>query len=283
MQNPQQSPGRSLLVRAEIWGSDMDRFVLRNPFVEIDGVLVDLDAFAAPAGCEMCGNCCLDGVTVPRETALKLAPHLGEISRRYLPPGRADKAGWKYSRSWDTDFTNIVKIAPGRTGCGFLYEKEGRLLCSIHSWAVDTGRDPLEHLPFECFMYPVAILPYDGLLHPGKHLLTIRSDRNTGIVDVYGPGRAVRRSLLRRLLLEVRTWIGRKTGLLRKGPGVAEDCYFRNTPGVKKSPAYLYFSGAVSWNFGKDFQSKLAEAVERHRSAGERSTGDGGTGPRPRA
>ena len=45
-------PAEKLRVRAEIWGTDMDRFVLRNPVIDIDGVLVDLAAFAPSAGCE---------------------------------------------------------------------------------------------------------------------------------------------------------------------------------------------------------------------------------------
>src|SRR6185436_11813563 len=97
----------------------------------------DLDAFAAPAGCEMCGNCCTWGATVPAGVAAKLAPHVAEIAAKYLPAERRAAAGWSFSRDWDTDFTNIVQIAPGRKACGFLYEKEGRHLCSIHSWALD--------------------------------------------------------------------------------------------------------------------------------------------------
>jgi hypothetical protein len=227
-------------------------------------VLVDLEAFATPAGCEMCGNCCSWGATVPADAARKLSPHVAEIAERYLPAHRRAGAGWNFSRAWDTDFTNIVKIGPGRKACGFLYERDGRYLCSIHSWSLDTGRDPLDYLPFECFMFPVAILDYDGLLHPGKQLLTVRTGRNSRIVDVYGPGRAVRRSLLRRLLLEIRTSIRNRFSAFRRGRDPEEECYFRNVPGVRKEPSYLYFGRAVTWYYGKEFHGKLADAVLAH-------------------
>jgi len=250
-------------VRAEIWGTDMDRFVLRHPFVEIDGVLVDLEAFSPPAGCEMCGNCCTWGARVPAERAQKLLPHLAEITGRYLPAHRSEKAGWSYSPAWDTEYTNIVETGPGKKACGFLYEKEGRHMCAIHSWAADTGRDPLDYLPFECFMFPVAILPYDGILHPGKQLLTVRTERNNALVTVYGPGPSLRRSLLRRLTHEIGEWVRRRTASLRPGKDINEECYFRNTPGIRKDPAFVYFGGAISWYFGKEFHEKLSAEVKQ--------------------
>lgn len=260
-------PEENIQVRAEAWGSDMDRFVLRNPVAEIDGVLVDVAAFQAPAGCEMCGHCCLDGTTVPREVGERLAPHVAEIAGRYLPADRRDKAGWRFSPAWDCDMTNIVTIAPGKKGCAFLFEKEGRSLCSIHAWSLDTGRNPLDFLPFECFMFPVAIVPYDGILHPGKRLLTIFTARTSRIVDLYGPGRSMRHSLLRRLAFDLGRWMKRKSPWRRWRPARDEECYFRNTPGVHKAPGYEYFRGAVSWNFGTEFYEKFVEAV---RSDGAR-------------
>lgn len=256
-----------LAVRAEAWGSDMDRHVLRNPVAVIGDVVADLGAFAAPAGCEMCGNCCSWGTTVPRETARALAPHVEEIARKYLPEHRRADAGWSYSARWDCDVTPVVQVGPGRKGCAFLYEKEGRYLCSIHSWALDTGRDPYDVLPFECFMIPVAVVPYDGLLHPGKSFLTIRTPANARYVGVYGPARSLRHSLLRRILHEVGRLVRRKTSWLRRGPDLEEECYFRETPGIAKEPAHRYFRGPISWYFGREFYGKFAAEMERFLEA----------------
>ncbi len=250
----------------------MDRFVLRHPMADIDGVLVDLEAFAPAAGCEMCGNCCTWGARVPAGAAEKLLPHLPDITGKYLPEGRRDQAGWNFSPRWDTQYMNIVEVGPNRKACGFLYEKEGRWMCSIHSWASDTGRDPLDYLPFECFMFPVAILPYDGILHPGKQLLTVRTERNTSIVNIYGPGPSLSRSFLRRLAYEIGLWVRGRISWLRGGAGVNEECYFRNTPGIRKDPAFVYFGGAIAWYFGKEFYEKLSAAVRKFSSEENRES-----------
>jgi hypothetical protein len=125
-------------------------------------------------------------------------------------------------------------------------------------------------------MFPVAVMPYDGMLHPGKRVLTIRTERNTRLVDVYGPVRTLRRSLLRRIAYDLKELLKRKIPFLRRGDGIQAECYFRNTPGVRKEPAYVYFGGAVGWYFGESFLSKLQEAVKEFSAGRDKTAGSPG-------
>lgn len=251
-------------LRAEVWGSDMDRYVLRNPMVEIDGVLVDANAFfATRSGCDTCGSCCTWGTTIPRETADTLSPHLREIGERYIPAERRNRLGWTFSHAWDMEYTNIVPIDGKRKACCFLYKDGERYLCSIYSWAEATGRDPFDYWPFECTMYPIAVLPYKGLLHEGKTLLTLRMEKTWGLVDIYGPARPLSRSLLRRFAFEVRAFARRvlgRAGLAFRDADAASDCYFRDA-GYTKPPSYLYYAKHLKWYFGDDFYARLQAAA----------------------
>lgn len=255
------SPELKKNLRAEVWGSDMDRYVLRHKVVEIDNVLVDIDAFfGTRAGCDLCGRCCTYGSTIPEETATKLEPHLNEIAQRYLPAERREKIGWTFSKAWDMKYTNITKIDKGMTACSFLYKKGDQYLCSIYSWAQDTNRDPADYWPFECFMYPMAVLQYEGILHPGKLLLTLRIPQTWHITKIYGFTRPLERSSLRRVLYELRTAIARRiASVITRRPRRSDlgDCYFDGLP-HQKQPSYIYFSKQIRRQFGDDFYEKLS-------------------------
>jgi hypothetical protein len=74
-------------LRAKIWGSDMDRYVLKHPVEEIDDFTVDVEAFFKTRGtCISCGNSCTWGTTIPEETTHKLEGVLDEIRQDYRPP-----------------------------------------------------------------------------------------------------------------------------------------------------------------------------------------------------
>ncbi|MFO0982707.1 MAG: hypothetical protein U1E76_13410 [Planctomycetota bacterium] len=251
-------------LRAEVWGSDMDRYVLRHPVVEIDRVLVDAEAFfTTTSGCDRCGNCCRRGTTIPAATAQALAPHLHEIAERYLPAGRRHQVGWKFSADWDLDLTHLVAVDEHTTGCCFLYRQGEHYLCSIYSWAVATGRELYRYWPFECIMYPLAILPYRGILHPGKDLLTLRRPESAHIVDVYGDHRPLERSPLRRVLRELRQRVRRKLqrlGLARATRPAPGDCYFQDL-GVPKAASYVYFADQIRWHYGEPFYRQLCQVA----------------------
>lgn len=251
-------------LRAEIWGTDMDRYVLRHPIIEIDGVLVDVKAFfQTRAGCDLCGRCCAHGANVPEEIALKLEPHLSEIAERYIPAERRNEVGWAFSHAWDLKYTNISRIDSHTKACSFLYKSGDQYLCSIYSWALDTKRDPSDFWPFECFMYPMAIVPYDGILHPGKLLLTLRLPQNWHLIEFYGPGRALNRSLLRKILYELKNaLVGRlqALGLAKTRPEDKGDCYFA-VSSQQKVPSFRYFEKQISKQFGSEFYEKLSSAA----------------------
>jgi hypothetical protein len=74
-------------LRAKIWRSDMDRYVLKHPVEEIDDFTVDVEAFFKTRGtCISCGNSCTWGTTIPEETTHKLEGVLDEIRQDYRPP-----------------------------------------------------------------------------------------------------------------------------------------------------------------------------------------------------
>ncbi|MBI4547787.1 MAG: hypothetical protein HY707_07400 [Ignavibacteriae bacterium] len=254
-------------LRAEVWGTDMDRYVLRHPMVEIDGVLIDVEAFfKTRSGCDKCGKCCTFGTSMPKETAEKLQQHLPEIAERYIPPERRPQVGWHFSNTWNINYTNIVKIDSRRKGCCFLYKSGDQYLCSIYSWALETQRDPFEYWPFECIMYPIAIIPYKGILHDGKTLLTLRMPQTWHIVDIYGPTRSLQRSVVRRLAYELKNGLLRRLhrlGLFSKSNRFASDCYFQNS-GYTKPLSYVYFSKHIRWYFGDEFYEKMCEVAQHY-------------------
>jgi hypothetical protein len=252
-------------LRAEIWGTDMDRYVLRNPFIEIGDILVDVRAFfSTRAGCDMCGFCCSWGTSVSAETAERLAPHVQEIGERYIPAERRGQLGWHFAKDWDINYTNIVKVDSTHTGCCFLYKDGERYLCSIYSWAQATKREVFDYWPFECILYPVSVLPYKGILHEGKTLLTLRMAQSWHIIDTYGNTRPLQKSVLKRILFDLRLSLAYRLGKLGihvENEDTRQDCYFKE--GHHQKPlAYVYFEQQLRWYFGDNFyESMCAEAA----------------------
>ncbi len=256
-------------LRVEVWGSDMDRYALQHPLVEIDNVLVDAHAlFGSQAACELCGTCCAGGTSIPAKTAEKLAPHLQEIAEMYIPEERRNALGWRHESPSRRGLhkTNIVRIGAKKKGCCFLYKDGERYLCSIYAWAEKTNKDLYEYWPFECIMYPLAVLPYNGILHPGKLLVTLRMPENWKLVDVYGSFRRTG-SVLGNAVREIKALVRQffeKWGFntFVEPPPIL--CYF-NASQLPKQASYIYFGQQLRWYFGDEFYQKVAEAAERYK------------------
>ncbi|HQU74255.1 MAG TPA: hypothetical protein PLG66_18255 [Calditrichia bacterium] len=260
-------------LRAEVWGSPMDRYVLDNPVLEIGDMLVDQKAFfETRSTCEMCGFSCSEGTTFPRETVEKLTPLLEEIRNGYIPPERREKAGWYFSQAYQMDYSHLVELEPGRRGCGFLFKKNGHYLCAIYAWALDNHKKPYDFWPFECIMYPVAIQPYQGVLHgENKSLLTVRLPQNQHLTEVYGD-RPTNRSFYAqwrqevkfRLKQKLREWTFRKP--VKPRPPALE-AHFCDREGWTKPLSYQYYAPALRWYFGEDFYRELCQRAELYLAA----------------
>ena len=80
---------------AEIWGSDLDRYVLKHLVEDIDDFIVDVEAFfKTRSTCVSCDNSCTWGTTIPVETTRKLEGVLDEIRQGQLPTDRWNTVGW---------------------------------------------------------------------------------------------------------------------------------------------------------------------------------------------
>jgi hypothetical protein len=260
---------KKMKIRAEVWGNDLDRYILRHPIIAIDDVLIDAEAFfKTNSGCDFCGNCCLHGASMPRETAENLQSHLNEIVSRYIPADRRDQVGWhESSQKKELQWTNLVEIDRNKKGCCFLYKDGERYFCSIYSWAFETQRTIYDYWPFECIMYPLAILPYNGILHPGKTFITLRRKQNWFLVDVYG-GIKHEGMVLGRLYREVKNLLFqrmRSWRLLDDIEILPDDCYFKKS-GQYKKLSYMYFEPQLIWYFGEEFYQKVCAAARQFTS-----------------
>lgn len=271
-----------LRLRAEVWGTPMDRYVLENPVVRIGNVVVDARAlFDTRSTCEMCSRSCTWGTNISSDVAAKLSPLLDGIRERYIPAGRRDKAGWHWSDYWRQNVTHIVTLENGHDGCGFLYNRQGRYLCAIYSWAADNGLDPFDLWPFDCILYPIAIQPYKGILHPGCDLLTLSLPHNRHLIDVYSspPEHESVYDIVRREL------VARIKAKLRSLPFVPSrpernpkpEPHFRERDGWVKPYSYRYYGRNLRWYFGDAFHAELAaqgDAWHAARSGDDRGAGD---------
>jgi len=271
---------KQIRLRAEIWGTDMDRYVLKHPVEEINDYIVDVEAFfKTRSTCVNCGKACTWGTTIPEGNAQKLAPVLDEIRQGYIPKERWDSVGWSYSKEWKALTTNIVELEDGSKGCSFLYKKDGKGFCSIYSWASEKKLSIYDYFPFECIMYPIVVMPYDGLLYPNKTFLTLRLPQNWGLVDVYGY-RPNYKSVYHIWRMEIKKRIRRKLWFIPrfkkrkiKGytieqnvKGVALEDHFCEIKNWIKPLSYVYYGQNLTWYFGKEFYDKLCDRAENYLS-----------------
>jgi hypothetical protein len=260
---------KQINLRAEIWGSDMDRYVFKHPVEEIDDIIVDIEAlFKTRSTCEMCGTSCTAGTTIPEETAQKLAPVLDEIRQGYIPKERRNSVGWSYSKEYKASTTNIVELEDGNKGCCFLYKKEGKSLCSIYSWASEKQVPIFDYFPFECIMYPIAVMPYRGILYPNKTFLTLRLPQNWGLVDIYGdrPGNTSVYGIWRKEIknrIRKKLWFIPKFKKRNKKEIPLEDHFCERIDWIKPL-SYVYYGKILAWYFGKEFYEKLCERAKKY-------------------
>jgi hypothetical protein len=262
---------KHIKLRAEIWGSDMDRYVLKHPVEEIDDIIVDVEAFfKTRSTCEMCDICCTWGSTIPEETTQKLVGVLDEIRQGYIPKERWNSVGWHYSKEYKAAYTNIVELEGGNKGCCFLYKKENKNLCAIYSWALEKQAPIFDYWPFECIMYPIAVMPYRGLLYPNKTFLTLRLPQNWELVDIYGdrPNNNSVYSIWRK---EIKKRIRKKLRFIpklkkRNIKGVSLESHFCERKDWVKPQSYVYYNQIVTWYFGKEFYEKLCEQAKKYLS-----------------
>ncbi|MCZ6702736.1 MAG: hypothetical protein O6940_06800 [Ignavibacteria bacterium] len=260
---------KQIKLRAEIWGSDMDRYVLKHPVEEIDDFIVDVEAFfKTRSTCVSCGNSCTSGTTIPEETAQKLAPILDEIKLGYIPKERWNSVGWSYSEEYKTAHTNIVELEDGHKGCSFLYKKEGKHLCAIYSWALEKQVPIFDYWPFECIMYPIAVMPYKGLLYPNKTLLTLRLPQNWELVDIYGDrpnNNSVysiwRKEIKKRIRKKLRFIPKLKKRSIKEIPLEAHFCEIKDWV---KPLSYVYYGRVLTWYLGEEFYAKLCERADKY-------------------
>jgi len=269
---------KQIRLRAEIWGTDMDRYVLKHPVEEIDDIIIDVEAFfKTRSTCVSCGKSCTWGSTIEEETTQKLAPALDEIRRGYIPKKRWDSVGWSYSKEYKAAYTNIVELEDGSKSCCFLYKKEGKNLCAIYSWALEKREQIFDYWPFECIMYPIAVMPYNGLLYPNKTFLTLRLPQNWGLVDIYGdrPNNNSVYSIWRR---EIKKRIRKKLWFIPKlkkrnikgfsleqnVKGIALEDHFCEVKDWVKPLSYVYYGRILTWYFGKEFYDKICERAKKY-------------------
>ncbi len=281
---------KQINLRAEIWGSDMDRYVLKHPVEEIDDFIVDIEAFfKTRSTCVNCGISCSGGATIPEETAQKLAPVLDEIRQDYIPKERWNSVGWSYSKEYKALTTNIVELEGGNRACCFLYEKEGKNLCSIYSWALEKQVQIFDYFPFECIMYPIVVMPYKGLLYPNKTFLTLRLPQNWDLVDIYGDRtknnavsaksvysiwrneikKRIRKklwSIPKRLITKLKKRNIKGYSLEQNVKGVPLENHFCEIKGWVKPLSYVYYGQILTWYCGKEFYEKLCEQAKKYLS-----------------
>ncbi len=274
---------KQIKLRAEIWGTDMDRYVLKHPVEEIDDFIVDVDAFfKTRSTCVMCGKSCTLGTTIPEETTQKLAPILDEIRQSYTPKERRNSVGWSYSEEYKTAYTNIVELEGGNKGCCFLYKKEGKNLCAIYSWALEKQESIFDYWPFECIMYPIAVMPYRGLLYPNKTFLTLRLPQNWELVDIYGDRpnnnsvysiwrKEIKKRIRKKLWFIPKWFIPKLINRNIKGvsleqniKGTSLEDHFCEIKDWVKPLSYVYYGKILTWYCGKEFYAKLCEQAEKY-------------------
>jgi len=263
---------KHIRLRAEIWGSDMDRYVLKHPVEEIDDIIVDVEAFfKTRSNCESCGICCTWGSTIPEETTKKLSGVLDEIRQGYIPRERWDSVGWFYSEEYNAAYTNIVEIGGGNKGCCFLYKKENKSLCSIYSWALEKQVPIFDYWPFECIMYPVAVMPYKGVLYPNKTFLTLYLPQNWELVEIYGD-RPNNNSVYSIWKKEIIKSVGKKLWFMPKLKKqdikeVPLENHFCERKGWIKPLTYVNYEQIITWYLGKAFYEMLCKKAEKYLSS----------------
>lgn len=276
---------KQIKLRAEIWGSDMDRYVLKHPVEEIDDIIVDVEAFfKTRSTCEMCGKSCVWGSTIQEETTKKLLPVLDEIRKNFIPGNRWNSVGWSYSKEYKAAYTNIVELEDGNKGCCFLYKKGGKNLCSIYSWALEKQESIFNYWPFECIMYPIAILQYKGLLYHNKTFLTLRLPQNWELVDIYGDrpnNNSVysiwRKEISKRIRKKLRFIPYWRIPKIKKRKikgysleqnvlGISLEDHFCKRKDWIKPLSYEYYGKILTWYFGEEFYEKLCERAKKFLS-----------------
>jgi len=284
---------KQIRLRAEIWGSDMDRYVLKHPVEEIDDVIVDVEAFfKTRSTCESCGICCKWGSTIPEKTTQSLAGILDQIRQGYIPRERWNSVGWFYSKESSTGwlnskehkvaYTNIVEREGGNKGCCFLYDEGNKSLCAIHSWALEKQVPVFDYWPFECIMYPIAVMPYRGLLYPNRTFLTLYSLQNMNLVDIYGgkPDDSVysvwRKEIAKRIRKKLR-FIPEPEQQEIAVSSVSLEKHFQEGKNYVKPLSYLYYGQIITWYFGKAFYEMLCEQAKKYVSNSVEKQYDGST------
>ena len=270
---------KHIKLRAEIWGSDMDRYVLKHPVEEIDEIIVDAEAFfKTRSACEMCDVCCTWGSTIPEETTKKLTGVLDEIREGYIPKEKWNSVGWFYSKEYKTAYTNITELKSGHWECCFLNKKGNKSLCAIYSWALEKQAPIFDYWPFECIMYPIAIMPYRGLLYPNKTFLTLRLPQNWELVDIYGD-RPNNNSVYSIWEKEIKKRIRKKLRFIpklknRDTKGVALENHFCERKDWIKPLSYVNYNQALTWYFGKEFYEKLCKQAKKYLSSSLEKEGE---------
>jgi hypothetical protein len=125
----------------------------------VQGHSVDVDALIGlahhcqPFLCRDSGSCCVAYDVwlgdEERRRILEVAP----AAATYLPGGSVPEAA---VRQWGPDAHALAKDEAGR--CALAYrDGEGRVLCSLHSAALDLGLAPEEVKPESCVLWPLSV------------------------------------------------------------------------------------------------------------------------------
>jgi hypothetical protein len=134
-----------------------------------------------------------------------------------------------------------------------------------------------EYWPFECIMYPLAVMPYCGILYPNKTFLTLYSTKNMELIEFYG-GTPPNTSVYDSWKTELKQRIRKKLWFLPQLNKPSEpvdwvslERHFLAAEALKKPLSYVNYGPMITWYFGKEFYGRLCELAKNHLAGSEAS------------